>query len=123
MDIQEIEKLIDQKIEKAKEDILLALPEVWSSLALEQKSQLELAEKFYTDHPEFKNHKEIVAHMISLEDGKNPLAGMKEKLGKAVPKIKRRIEETKGLSMSVNDNPSLKYEPIPSPSGSNNGEI
>jgi hypothetical protein len=123
-DLKQIEALFDRKIEKAKEKILLALPEVWSNLALEMKAQAEVAEKFYTDHPEFKNHKDIVQHMIAIKDGENPLLSIQDKLGKAVPDIKRRIEETKGLSMNVNPNPSLEYKQINMPSDqSGNGEI
>jgi hypothetical protein len=122
-DLKQIEALFDRKMEEAKEEILFALPETWSNLAIEMKAQAEVAEKFYKDHPEFKDHKDIVQHIIALEDGKNPLLSIKDKLGKAVPAINRRIEETKGLSMQVNHNPSLEYKQINMPSDSGNGEI
>lgn len=111
-------------IDKAAERALLALPDAWANLALEGIAQKDVATKFYEQYPEFKGHGEAVRSCISMVDGKHPLIPYKEKLEKAVPEIRKRLQTMKGMDMenvNSNVNRSLEFQAIQPPSiaGSN----
>lgn len=118
---EERQEIIDAAVEKA----LLVLPETMGSLITDHITMAKLNSQFYKDHPEFKDDKDIVASVIEKIDGENPLLDYKEKLGKAVPEIKRRIDTVKSLDMkNVSSNPSRTYEPLNVPKIENpHGEI
>lgn len=90
---EEKQEIIDKAVEKA----MLVLPEVVGNLITQHVALSKLNTEFYSTHPEFKDKKDIVASVIEMIDGENPLMGYKDLLIKAVPKIKERISITSGL--------------------------
>lgn len=106
-------------IETAKEEIMLSLPQVWSSLFVDMKSQMKLNEKFYKEHPEFKGHEDTVKSVIDMIDGKNPAMPLKDKLSSAVPEIRKVMQQKQGLTMDVGGRPDTSFKPITSESMGN----
>ena len=104
---EERQSIIAEAVEKA----LLALPNVVGQLMMQQATYSKLNNKFYNDHPEFKAHKEVVVAAIEMVDGQNPTLGYEEKLAKALPEIKKRIEMKLKLNMKEAKRPqSLSFE-------------
>ncbi len=97
-------------IETAKEEIMLSLPHVWSSLFVEMKSQMEFGNKFYEKHPEFKEHKDVVSAVINMIDGKNPAMSTEDKFNTAVPKIREVLQKKKGINMDVGGKPDTNFD-------------
>lgn len=113
-------------IDKAAEKALLKLPEVVGNLMTQHTSLLQMNRDFYKDHPEFSEHKDIVAYAVEKVDGENPTLEYSQKLAKAVPEIERRIKLLKTMDMkSVSDMPKRDYRDfdVPAPSGKTNGVI
>jgi len=98
---QEIKDYIDQKIE----GIYLSLTEIVGSAMAHQAFCNKTNTKFYKDHPEFKEHKEIVASVVEMVDGENPGIKYDEILEKAIPKIRERIFMTKNMNVSTVEPP------------------
>ena len=89
MSLTEEEKLeiIDRAVEKA----LLKLPEVVGNMMTQHAALVRMNSQFYAEHPEFANHKHIVASVIEKVDGEDTTADYKDKLARAIPEIRRRI--------------------------------
>ena len=113
---EERQEIIREAVEKAVEKALLVLPDTVGSLMMDHIAMNKLNRELYKEHPEFKDHKDAVVSVIEAIDGKNPLLDYKDKLGKAVPEIRKRIETMKSLNMeTVKSNPSREYEPLSMP--------
>lgn len=112
-----------QIIDKAKEEILLTLPTVWSSLFTEMKAQGELYEQFFKDHTEFKDHKDAVKTVFGDITGKYPNMDHADQIKKALPEIRKRIGETKDISMEINPSPNTDFKPMEANLDIDHGEI
>ena len=100
---EEKNEIIDKAVEKA----LLMLHEVVGNLITQHVALNKMNSEFYAAHPEFKDKKDVVASIIEMLDGENPLMDYKDLLIKAVPKIRERIKITEGLDTEkVNSNPN-----------------
>jgi hypothetical protein len=96
------QEIIDKAVEKA----MLILPEVVGNLITHHVAMSKMNSEFYDAHPEFKGRKDVVASVIEMLDGENPMIEYKDLLAKAVPKIKERIKtiemlETKTVNANV----------------------
>jgi hypothetical protein len=112
---EEKEDIINKAVEKA----LLMIPEVVSNMMAKHVMLNKLNAKFYEDHPEFKDHKEIVASVVEMLDGKNPTDDYAELLQSAIPEIRKRIGTVKELNMiDVTPKPNRDFSAT-----SNNGVI
>lgn len=89
------QEIIDKAVEKA----MLVLPEIVGNLITQHVTLSKLNSEFYSGHPEFRDKKDIVASVVEMLDGENPLMDYKDLLIKAVPKIRERIAETKNLNV------------------------
>lgn len=106
---EEKQEIIDKAVEKA----MLVLPEVVGNLITQHVTLSKLNSGFYATHPEFKDKKDIVASVIEMLDGENPLMDYKELLVKAIPRIKERIRITDGLNVkTVNAEPNKNFNGI-----------
>jgi len=94
---EEKQEIIDKAVEKA----LLILPEVVGNLITQHVALSKLNSEFYASHPEFKDKKDIVASVIEMLDGENPLMDYKDLLAKAVPRIRERINTTDSLNLKA----------------------
>ncbi len=94
-------------INKAVEKTLLMIPEVIGNLMSSHAALHKINTKFYSDYPEFKDKKDVVASVVEMIEGKNPLAKYEDMLKDAVPKIRERISTMKSLDMeNVNSKPN-----------------
>ena len=106
---EERDSIVNEAVEKA----LLALPDVFSRLALDHKAMTEITTKFYKDNEEFNGHEKSVAAVITETEGKNPTMKYEEQLKLAVPEIKRRISTVSLLDTeNVNPNPNTSFQKI-----------
>jgi hypothetical protein len=113
---EEKQEIIDRAVEKA----LLMIPDVVGNMMAQHAVLSKINSKFYNDHPEFKDKKNIVAAVIEEVDGKNPAMNYEEILKLAVPKIKDRLNTMSGLNMtSVTERPERDFSNV----SSFNGEL
>ena len=100
-------EIINLAVEKA----LLMIPEVVGNMMANHAMLNKLNSKFYKDHPEFADSKDIVASVLEVVEGKNPLISYDDLLDKAIPEIKKRIQVTKTLNTdSIKLNPSRDFK-------------
>lgn len=90
---EEKQEIIDLAVEKA----LLMLPEVVGNLMAQHVALSKVNSKFYADHPEFREKKDIVASIVEKIEGDNPLMKYEDLLEKAIPDIRKRIKDTSNL--------------------------
>jgi hypothetical protein len=84
-------------IEQAKEEFLLMLPATIGNLLANHAAMTKLNAQFYKDHPEFAENKQVVASVLEKVDGENPLLPYEDKLNKAIPLIRERMQMIGGL--------------------------
>jgi hypothetical protein len=84
---QQLDEIADKVLEKA----LVRLPEILGNLIQTHTSNFNLVKKFYTDHPELKSYRDVVAKTIEHIEGNNPDKNYEQILEKALPEIKKRI--------------------------------
>lgn len=96
---EEKQEIINKAVEKA----LLMLPEVVGNLMTQHIALSKMNTKFYADHPEFSDKKNIVASVLEMIDGENPFMDYEDLLKKAVPEIRKRINVVKKLDISKVD--------------------
>lgn len=128
--IDEIERasIIEEAINKSIEKMLLTLPETMGNLIASHVALNKINTKFYADYPEFKDKKDVVATIVEMVEGKNPLESYENILKQAVPEIRERINTLKNLNMTtVTNNPDRDFKSIDAGNlslrKSNNGEI
>ena len=83
----------------AVEKMLLAIPEVVGNLMANHAALHKINAKFYKDHPEFREKKNVVQAVVEMIEGKNPLLQYEDILEKAVPEVTKRIEIMKTVDM------------------------
>ena len=107
---EEKEEIINESVKRA----LLLLPETVGHLIQNHVAMTKMNSEFYKEHPEFKDKKDIVASVIEMVEGENPLDEYKDLLKKAVPKINERIKIVGNLDTKVDKTPDRDFS---------NGEI
>lgn len=105
---EEKQEIIDKAVEKA----LLVLPETVGNLMAQQATYAKINSQFYKDHPEFADHKQVVASVVEYVDGTYPELEYEDKLKKAVPIIKDRIRTMSTLNMDKADRPSRDFKKL-----------
>jgi len=127
IDEKERNEIIEEAVNRAVEKTLLTIPEVIGSLLSSHAALHKINSKFYADFPEFKERKDVVASVVEMIEGKNPLAKYEDILKDAIPKIRERINTLSKLDMnSVSSSPNrdLKGLDIPEAERPNpHGEI
>lgn len=121
---EEKQEIIGMAVEKA----LLMLPEVIGNLMTNHAAMAKVNSKFYKDHPEFKDKKDIVVSVIEMIDGRDPTSKYEDILKEAVPEIRKRISLTNTLdTKNVDPRPNRDFrdfDPSSEVSDTNsNGEI
>lgn len=96
MTAEEREEIIQEAVERT----LLSLPKVVGNLMQTQAAYAKMNIQFYKDHPEFANHRDVVAKVLEQVDGANPGEEYETKLKQAVPEIKRRLKMMDSLDMT-----------------------
>lgn len=88
---EEFNKVLEKVVQKAVEDTLRVLPSIINSLIVQVASMKEISIKFYEDHKEFKDHKEIVTKVIEDLEVSNPGMEFQKLLNLATPIIQDKI--------------------------------
>lgn len=96
MDYNERELLKNEIIEQ----IFLKLPDIIGNLMSTQSSLNKLNKKLYSDNPEFRNNKDLVANIIEDVEGKNPGKNYEDIIKSAIPIIKERMEIVNKLNVT-----------------------
>jgi len=100
---QEKEEIINLAVER----MLLKIPDVVGNLITNYAAKIRVNTEFYKKYPEFEKHREIVASMIESVEASDPTREFKEIVDLAVPKIKKRIDQLKGLDTKTVSKPKL----------------
>jgi len=104
----EFETLL-KEVEKEKQELsaltterdLLMLPETVGNLIQNHIAATKINSEFYKNHPEFKGKEDVVASVIEMVEGENPLMEYKDLIQIAIPKIKERIKNMEGIDMTA----------------------
>ncbi len=99
IDEKERQEIIEEAVNKAVEKTLLLIPEIVGNLMSSHAALHKINTKFYSDYPEFKDKKDVVASVVEMIESKNPLAKYEEILKKSVPEIRQRMLTLKNLNM------------------------
>ena len=117
---EEKQEIINRSVEKA----LLMLPEIVINLMSNQSMLNKITARFYLDHPEFKENKDIVTSVIEMLEGKNPLLKYEDILKEAIPEITKRIDITKKLNIdNVNSMADRNFKMLEIQETTSHGEI
>lgn len=108
MDASLKEELINACVER----ILLKIPEIIGNLIVEKTARDKVNKKFFEQHPEFANNKELVASVVEQEEGKDPTIEYEKILANATPEIKKKLQMMKGLDNNVVNNPNRNLSTI-----------
>lgn len=103
---EEKEEIINAVVERT----LLKIPDVVGNLITNYAAKIRINKEFYTKHPEFDKHRDLVASVIESVEGEDPTRDFEEIVNSAVPKIKRRIEQMKNLDMKKVEKPKLDID-------------
>lgn len=100
---EEKQDVIDRAVEKA----LLLLPEVVGNLIVSHVAMNKLTTDFYRQHPEFREHKEALASLVEMVEGRNPGMKYEDILKRVALEMPERIRITQPLNTTtVNRSPS-----------------
>jgi hypothetical protein len=124
IDEKERREIVEEAVNKAVEKTLLMIPEVVGNLMANHAILHKINTKFYSDYPEFKDKKDVVASVVEMIEGRDPLATYEDILKKAVPKIRERILTMKSLDMeNVNPKPNRDFKGLSIEEKNPHGEI
>lgn len=98
---------MDQIVNRCMEEILVQMPTVIGNLMKNHALLAKLNHEFYSKHPEFQNHKDVVTSVISQIEGGDLSLKYEDILSKAAPVIKDRLNTIGKLDMNVNTNPQI----------------
>lgn len=91
-------------------EILLLLPGAVGNLMMNYVALNKVNKEFYSAHPEFRKHTDVVASIVEDVEGVNTFTGYKEVLEKSIPKIKEAIRLKQGLSMEEVKKPNREID-------------
>lgn len=106
---EEKNEIINLAVEKA----LLMLPEVVGTMMKQHATMNKLNSKFYSDYPEFVNHKQAVASVLEKVDADHPFMKYEDLLALAVPEIRERIALVTRLdTINATSNPNRDFSDV-----------
>jgi len=109
---EERQEIIDASVEKT----LLMIPETIGNLMEKHGFFAKANAEFYKKYPEFKGKTDIVASVVEMTEGKNPLEDYEKLLEKAVPEIRKRIATVKDMDVkTVPSTPNRDFRNIDIP--------
>ena len=85
---------------KVVERVLTMMPEIIGNLIANHSANAEIKKDFYSKHPEFESHPEIVREVIAKIEGDNIGKPYDEILSLAIPRIKESINLRGSLNTS-----------------------
>ena len=87
------------------EGVLIRLPDVIGNLMQSFAAKNKMVKKLYSDHPEFIEHKPLVANIISRLEGNNMEATYEDIIAMATPEIIKAINIKKKVNMEYSGKP------------------
>lgn len=97
---EERDSIINEAIEKT----LLKIPEVIGNLMTRHAELAKINKEFYTQHPDFRQHRDVVTATVEAVEGDNTLMSYQEIIDLAIPKIKESIKIKNKLSLNSVEN-------------------
>ena len=101
---EEKQEIIDRAVEKT----LLMIPEVIGNLLTHHAALAEMNQKFYAQHGEFANYRDVVASVVEMVEGRQPTLAYKDILEKAVPIVRERLKTMQSLDMTTVKRPDRR---------------
>jgi len=112
-----VDLVADRVMDMTVERLLLSIPETVGNMMASAASLNKINKDFYDKYKEFDKHRDVVASVVEMTEGKNPLLDYKDILNKAVPEIRKRIKTMDGLDMkNVTSKPNLTFDRLDAPS-------
>jgi len=112
-----VDMVVDRVGDITVERLLLSIPETVGHLMASAAALKKTNEEFYNKHKEFSKHRDVVASVVEMTEGKNPLLSHQELLERSVPEIKKRIKTMDGLDMkNITSKPNLTFDRLDAPS-------
>lgn len=109
---EERQEIIDAAVEKT----LLMIPETIGNLMTKHTYYAKANVAFNKKYPEFKGKADIVASVVEMTEGKNPVEDYEKLLEKAVPEIRKRIATVKNMDVkTVSSTPKRDFQNIDIP--------
>lgn len=105
---EEKQEIINEVTEK----LLLTLPEVIGNLIINHVALLDMNKKFYLDHPDLCDKKDIVASVVEMIEGRDPTADYKDILHQALPEIRERIKQIRNLNLDTPTKPNRRLKDV-----------
>ena len=96
-------------INEVMEKVVLELPDIVGRLFMYYSDKVKKNREFYTTYPEFKPHTDVVVAVCERIEGADPVKSYEDILKEAVPEIKKRISQLKGLDIENIKEPKLSY--------------
>lgn len=93
---EDLEKIIDITTER----VLLKLPETVGNMMSSLVTMIENRKKFYNDHPELVDHKELVMKLYEQIDGESMGQSYDEVVNKLLPLVRQKLSIKNSLSKS-----------------------
>ena len=86
-------------VEECLEKMLLKLPEIVGNLIQHQVMMNKINMEFFSQHPEYRDHADIVTKVVQKTEGLNTLMNYHDILNRAVPEIDAHIKTLKSLNV------------------------
>lgn len=96
----------EEIVQEAVERTILMIPEIIGNLIMNHASKIRTNKEFYEKFPDLKDYRDIVASVVEGIEDEDLSKSMAEILEQAVPKIRRRIDNIKNLSMDTVSKPT-----------------
>lgn len=105
-DLDQIQSMIDASIEKAKQDLMLLLPEVSANLYMRTVAKMRVIDKFKTEHKELIPHLDVVKFEMERIEADNPGKSYDEILKEALPFVNDKVKKIGKLDVSKAQKPT-----------------
>jgi hypothetical protein len=105
-DWDKIRSLIDEMVEKGKQDVMLLLPEVSANLYMRTVAKMKALDKFRGEYKELVPHLDIVRFEMEKVEGDNPGKTYDEILKLALPEISSKVKQIGKMDVSTVQKPT-----------------
>jgi hypothetical protein len=109
---EERDSIIMEAVALAIEKSMLMLPDVIGNLMANHAALAKINSKFYADHPELRDKKDIVASVVEELDSKNPGMEYSKLIELALPIIKERTKIIDKLDTKTVQEPKRNFNGV-----------
>lgn len=105
-----INSIIDEKVEKAKQEAMLLLPEVSANLFMKTAVKMQTIERFKKDHKDLIPHVDILVAEMEKIEANNPGKSYNDILAEAIPIVKQKASIVKKSNFDVQKPIDTKFK-------------